>query len=140
MSQLSKAPMPGVRRWDAAAGERRRAPLPGGPTVRVVVGADTDTPVGMLEVTLPVGGAMPEHDHGGSAVLLAPLAGRFRLVEAERPDAHVLEPGTLATIPVGVRVRLENAGDVEARTLAVLTPPDFAERLETWPEDAPAAE
>ena len=139
MSQLSKATEPGVRRWNVTAGERRRAPFPGGPTVQVVVGAAADTPVGVLEVTMPVGGAMPEHDHGISAVLLAPLAGRFRLVEAVGGRANTLEPGTVATIPVGVRVRLENAGDVEARTLVVLTPPDFAERLRTWPADAPAS-
>jgi len=139
MSQLSKGSEQGVRRWDAAAGERRRAPCPGGPTVRIVVGAAEDAPVGVLEMTMPVGGAMPEHDHGISAVLLAPLAGRFRLVEAVGGRANTLEPGTVATIPVGVRVRLENAGDVEARTLVVLTPPDFAERLQTWPADAPAS-
>ncbi len=138
MSQLSKASGQGVRRWDVDAGERRRAPFPGGPAVRVVVGTAVDAPVGVLEVTMPAGGAMPEHDHGDSAVLLVPLAGRFRLVEAGGGDANTLEPGTVATIPVGVRVRLENAGDAEARTLVVLTPPDFAERLETWPADAPA--
>jgi len=75
MSQLSKGSEQGVRRWDAAAGQRRWAPSPGGPTERIVVGAAGDAPVGVL---------------------------------------------------------------VEARTLVVLTPPDFAERLSTWPADAPA--
>lgn len=138
MSQLSETSKQGVRRWDAVAGERRRAPFPGGPTVRVVVGPDEVAPVGVLEVTMPVGGAMPEHDHGRSSVLLAPLAGRFRLVEADSGNANVLEPGAVATIPVGARVRLENAGSVVARTLVVLTPPDFAARIDTWPADAPA--
>ena len=127
----------GVRRWDAATGERRRAPFPDGPTVRVVVGPDEGASAGVLEVTMPVGGAMPEHDHGGSAVVLAPLAGRFRLIEADSGEENVLEAGAVATIPVGARVRLENAGSVEARTLVVLTPPDFAARIDTWPTDAP---
>ena len=133
MSSLSNVAEQCVRRWDAAASERRRAPFPGGPTVRVVVSAAERAPVGVLEVTMPVGGAMPEHDHGRSAAVLAPLEGRFRLLEADTGDATIVEPGAVATIPVGARVRLENAGSVEARTLVVLTPPDFAERLDAWP-------
>ncbi len=137
MSQVSKTASTGVRHFEVEAGARRQAPFPGGPLVRVVVGAAEKAPVGVLEVTMPVGGAMPEHDHGDSAVLLAPLAGRFRLVEADEADRTIeLEPGAVATIPVGCRVRLENAGETEARTLVVLTPPDFAERLEDWPAGA----
>jgi hypothetical protein len=33
-------------------------------------------------------------------------------------------------------VRLENPGDVEARTLVVLTPPQFVEQLADWPTSA----
>ncbi len=134
MAQVSRSSETGVRRWEVEAGERRQAPFPGGPAVRIVVGAAEATPVGVLEVTMPVGGAMPEHEHGESAVLLLPLAGRFRLVETgDAGQAIEIEPGAVATIPVGRRVRLENAGEVEARTLVVLTPPDFAERLDDWP-------
>jgi len=124
----------GVEQWQLGHGRRRQAPVPGGPAIEIVVGADHDQPVGVLEVAVPVGGAMPEHDHGDSAVLLVPLVGRLRLVEAGE-GGHVaeLEPGVLATIPVGQRVRLENAGDEEARTLAVLTPPDFVRGIEGWP-------
>lgn len=133
MSQLSTAPDQ-VRVWDVGRSEPRQAPFAGGPAVRIVVEGGADVPIAVLEVTMPVGGAMPEHEHGESFVLLAPLAGRFRLVEAEGTSrANELEPGMLATIPVGRRVRLENAGDVEARTLVVLTPPDFARRLSDWP-------
>ncbi len=134
MTQVASASEAGVRSWDVRSSDRRQAPFPGGPTVRVVVGPAESAGVGVLEVTMPVGGAMPEHDHGPSAVLLSPLAGRFRLVEADEPGREIeLEPGVVATIPVGLRVRLENAGTVEARTLVVLTPPDFAEQLEAWP-------
>jgi len=134
MSRTANAADVAVRRWEVAEGDRRRAPFPGGPTVRIVIGAADADRMGVLEVTLPVGGAMPEHDHGESAVLLAPLEGRLRLVEPTADGRTTeLETGMLATIPVGCRVRLENAGDVEARTLVVLTPPQFAERLEEWP-------
>lgn len=133
MSQVATGSA-GVHTWQVEAGEPRQAPFPGGPAVRVVVGADAGEPVGVVEVTMPVGGAIPEHDHGDSAVLLIPLAGRFRLIEAGRDGAAAeLEPGSLATIAAGRRVRLENAGEREAKALAVLTPPDFAARLETWP-------
>ncbi len=134
MSQVESRTDAGVRGWQIEAGEARRAPFEAGPLVRVVVGPAAGEPVGVLEVTLPAGGAMPEHDHGDSSVLLVPLAGCFRLVEAGQDGAALeLRPGSLATIPVGRRVRLENAGETEARTLAVLTPPDFAEQLDAWP-------
>jgi quercetin dioxygenase-like cupin family protein len=124
----------GVARWRIGDSRRQRAPVPEGPEVEIVIGADRGLPVGVLEVTVPVGGAMPEHDHGASATLLVPLAGSLRLIEAgDVGRATELEPGTLATIPIGCRVRLENAGDQEARMLAVLTPPDFAGQLEGWP-------
>lgn len=130
----------GVERWQLGLGARRQAPMPGGPAIEIVVGADRGEAVGVLEVTVPVGGAMPEHGHGTSAVLLVPLAGRLRLVEAGDEGKVVeLEPGVLATIPVGQHVRLENAGDEEARTLAVLTPPDFVRGIQNWPPaEAPA--
>ena len=135
MSQMSRTEHR-VRRFAVDAASLREAPHPRGPKVRVVVGAAEQAAVGVLEVTMPVGGVMPEHDHGDSAVLLAPLEGRFRLVETATPPRTIeLEPGTVATIPIGARVRLENTGEVEARTLVVLTPPDFAERIEGWPAE-----
>lgn len=127
-----------VERWQLGQQARRQAPMPGGPAIEIVVGADRGLPVGVLSVALPPGGAMPEHDHGDSTVVLVPLAGRLRLVEAgDGGSVTELEPGALATIPVGQRVRLENAGDGRAQTLAILTPADFVRRLESWPAEAP---
>jgi quercetin dioxygenase-like cupin family protein len=133
MSGTATTATSAVRSWEISGGEQRHAPFPGGPTVRIVVGADAAEAVAALEVTVPAGGGMPEHDHGESAVLLAPLEGRLRLVEPGSERTTELDTGVLATIPVGCRVRLENPGDVEARALVVLTPPQFAEQLAGWP-------
>lgn len=128
---------PGVQRWRIGASARRRAPVPDGPELEVVIGADQGHPFGVLDVTVPAGAAMPEHDHGVSEALLVPLAGSLRLVEAgETERVTELEPGALATIPVGCRVRLENAGATEARLLVLLDPADFVAQVERWPAAA----
>lgn len=124
----------GVERWQTGEGARRRAPVPDGPELEIVIGAGRGHPFGVLDVTVPVGAAMPEHDHGVSEALLVPLAGSLRLVEVgEAERATELASGALATIPVGCRVRLENAGEVEARLLVVLSPADFVAQTERWP-------
>lgn len=102
--------------------------------MEVVIGADEGTGVGVVDVTIPAGAVMPEHAHGASATLLVPQAGRLRLVDAESGAVTELEPGALATIPIGHRVRLENPGAADARMLVVLAPPDFAAALTGWPE------
>lgn len=121
-----------VQRWEPGRGPRRQA-IPGGPVVEVVIGADEDTEVGVVDVTIPAGSVMPEHAHGRSATLLVPQAGRLQLVDADSDAVTELEPGILATIPIGHRVRLENPETVDARMLVVLTPPDFASALAGWP-------
>lgn len=122
-----------VQRWELGQGPRRRA-VPDGPIAEVVVGADQDAGVGVVDVTVPAGAAMPEHAHGNSTTLLLPREGRLRLIEAKSGAVTELEPGAVATIPVGLHVRLENPGESEARMLVVLTPPDFAASVAAWPE------
>jgi quercetin dioxygenase-like cupin family protein len=123
----------GVQRWELGNGERRQAPVPNGPAIEIVIGADAGRPAGVLVVTVPAGGAMPKHDHGASETMLIPQSGRLRLVDADDGSVVELEPGVLATIPVGQSVTLENPTDQDARTLVVLTPPDFAAQLAAWP-------
>lgn len=123
----------GLQRWELGNGERRRAPVPNGPAIEIVIGADAGRPAGVLVVTVPGGGAMAEHSHGDSEAMLIPQSGRLRLIDAADGTVVELEPGVLATIPVGQRVRLENPTDEDARTLVVLTPPDFAAQLAAWP-------
>lgn len=120
-----------VELWQIGTGDRRRAPIAAGPVLETVIGARSGRPFGVLDVSVPPGGSMPEHDHGASEALLIPREGVLRLVD----NGHVTElvPGTLATIPIGCRVRLENPGDEVARLFVVLTPPDFVAQLGNWP-------
>lgn len=121
-----------VRRWALGRGPRRRA-IEGGPVAEVVIGADEGVGIGVVDVTVPAGCAMGEHAHGASSTLLLPREGRLRLVDAESGEVVELEPGVLATIPIGRRVRLENPGPADARTLAILAPADFAASVAAWP-------
>lgn len=116
------------------AEERQRPAGPDGPAVEVLLGTREDAPVGVVHVTVPAHGAMPDHDHGASSTLLIPLSGTARLIDAaDRQDVTELRPGRIATIPVGRRVRLENPSDTEATLLVVLSPPDFIRQITGWP-------
>lgn len=123
----------GVQRWELDQGIRRQ-PLRDGPVASVVIAADAGCATGLIDVRVPPGAAMPEHDHGASEVALIMRSGRARLVAVGDGSVTELDPGVVVTIPVGERVRLENPSDSEARLLVVLTPPDFAAAVQTWPE------
>jgi len=127
-----------VQQWQGGSGPQHQA-IPTGPLAEVVVGAGAGLGLGVVAVTVPVGAAMPDHAHGGSTTLLIPQSGRLRLADAETGVVTELEPGTLATIPVGRHVRLENAGSDEAQMLVVLSPPDFADAVTGWPVAQAAA-
>lgn len=127
-----------VQQWHVGRGPQHQA-IPTGPLAEVVVGADAGLGLGVVAVTVPAGAAMPDHAHGGSTTLLMPQSGQLRLTDAETGAVTELTPGTLATIPVGRQVRLENAGGDEAQMLVVLCPPDFATAVATWPVAVAAA-
>lgn len=118
-----------IQQLTVGAGTVRRPPVPNGPLAEVLL---DEGPVGFVHVTVEPGGAMPEHDHGASAVALIPLAGEARLLDGDR--TFVLPTGTVTTIPIGRRVRLENPGAEEVRLIVVVSPPDFAKALNAWPE------
>jgi quercetin dioxygenase-like cupin family protein len=101
--------------------------------VDVVIGADRGLGLGVVDVTVPAGAAMAEHAHGGSETLLIPQEGRLRLIESESGAVTELEPGCLATIPIGLHVSLENPETSDARMLVVLAPADFAGAVAGWP-------
>lgn len=122
-----------VEKWEPGSGPRRQA-APGAPLAEVVIGVDDGVGVGVVDVVVPAGASMPNHAHGDSATLLIPQTGHLRLIDAGSGAVTELELGTLATIPIGQMVSLENPGAEEARMLVVLTPPDFASAVATWPE------
>jgi mannose-6-phosphate isomerase-like protein (cupin superfamily) len=126
--------MDAIHQVTIGSGTSRRPPVPGAPLVEVLLGGEGDSPVGVLHVTVPPGGAMPEHDHGESTTFLLAVGGSARLVDVSAGERPVeVRPGTVTTIPVGRRVRLENPGEDEARLVVVLSPPDFARRAAAWP-------
>lgn len=122
-----------VEKWEPGKGTRRQA-MPGAPIAEVVIGVDDGVGIGVVEVTVPSGAAMPDHAHGESTTLLIPQTGHLRLTDADSGRVTELEPGVLATIPIGQKVRLDNPEDSEARMLVILSPPDFAAAVATWPE------
>jgi len=120
------------------SGEVHAAPFENGPRAEIVVGMSAaDGLLGAVAVTLPPGGAMPEHAHGDSAVVVVPREGRVVLQAAE--FRQTLEPGTVAVIGVGERVSLANAGDGPASLLAIVAPAGFLRAFADWPALAPAA-
>lgn len=118
---------------EIATSPRRRAPVPGGPTAALLTTAETSDRVAVLHVELPAGATMPEHDHGASQVVLIPVAGA---VEVHHDgQARTLTAGTAAAhIAVGERVSLANPGAEPASLMVVVSPPEFAERLASWPQ------
>lgn len=113
--------------------EGKRPPVQNGPVVEVLLGADEDLPSAVASITIPPGGGMPEHDHGGSLTVITPIEGSARLIDAEAGGEVVeLKPGTVTAVPVGHRVAVENPGQGEARLIATFTPPDFVRQLASW--------
>ena len=83
---------------------RRRAPIPGGPTMEVLVAAETSDNIAMVQVLIPPGGGLPEHDHGSSEIVLIHLSGSIELRQGDQLDRPA--PGAVAHIatwfwPVG---------------------------------------
>ncbi|WP_016905279.1 cupin domain-containing protein [Streptomyces xiaopingdaonensis] len=112
---------------------RHRAPVPDGPTAAVLAAAETSDRVAVVHMELPPGGAMPEHDHGLSEIVLIPVAGAVEL--RHNGQVRTLEAGTVAThVAVGERVSLSNPGDAPASLMVVASPPQFADRLAGWSE------
>lgn len=116
--------------------ERKRPPIQNAPVVELLLGENGDLPTAVASITIPPGGGMPEHDHGGSLTVITPISGSARLIDAAAGDQVIeLEPGTVATIPVGHRVAVENPGEEDARLIATFTPPDFVLQLRSWPNE-----
>jgi len=107
---------------------RRRAPVPESPAMEVLVAADN---IAMVQVWIPPGGGLPEHDHGPSEVVLIHVSGSIQLRQGDRQ--HKLAPGAVAHLSVGERVCLTNPGTEAAVMMIVASPPDFVKRIAAWP-------
>ncbi|MEM9135429.1 MAG: cupin domain-containing protein [Actinomycetota bacterium] len=112
-------------------GARRRPPIAGGPTVEILFG-DEGAEVGLARVTVPPGGGMPEHDHGGSDVVLAPQIGSVE-VTASDGTVTTVSAGDVALIERDERVALTNPGSADAELLVAAGPPDFLATILRWP-------
>ncbi|TDW84339.1 quercetin dioxygenase-like cupin family protein [Kribbella pratensis] len=110
---------------------RRRAPVTGGPTMEVLVAAETSDNIAMVQVWIPPGGGLPEHDHGSSEVVLVHISGSIHLQQGGRE--HRLAPGAVAHIAAGERVSLTNPGTETAVMTIVASPPEFVARITAWP-------
>lgn len=110
---------------------RRRAPLPGGPTAEALIAPGVSDQVAVVHLQVPPGGGLPEHDHGSSQIVLIPLSGTVEL----RHDGkgRTLSAGSAAHIAIGERVALANPGTEPVSLMVVASPPQFAERLASWP-------
>jgi quercetin dioxygenase-like cupin family protein len=77
---------------------------------------------------------MHEHAHGESEALVAVWGGRIEITTGDG-GTEELEPGAVAVIGIGERVRLENPSPSEpAELLVIFAPPAFVETLSSWPE------
>ncbi|MFG1905643.1 cupin domain-containing protein [Kribbella sp. NPDC048928] len=110
---------------------RRRAPIPGGPTMEVLVAPETSDTIAMVQVWIPPGGGLPEHDHGPSEIVLVHISGSIRLRQGD--EQHDLAPGAVAHLATGERVSLTNPGTDHAVMMIVASPPDFITRVASWP-------
>ena len=112
-------------------GAVRRAPLPLGPSVEILVDDQDSAELAAAHLTVPAGGGMPEHTHGVSAALLVMLDGELRIRGGGREATLV--PGTLVYVARGERIGLANGSGRPATLLAVFAPADFIRTPTRWP-------
>lgn len=109
----------------------RRPPVPNGPTVEILFGGDGPD-VGLLRIEVPPGAGMPEHDHGGSDIVLHTLEGS--VVISKGDESIQVDVGDSAFIEKTEKVALRNPD--EQRTAVVLVaagPPVFVSAIRNWP-------
>lgn len=124
-----------MRVIEPGSGVTRKAPVEGGPSVEVLVGAGgvaEGENLGAARVLIPPSGGMPEHEHGESEAMVVPQSGR--VVIDGGGESQTLEPGAMALIGVGERVSLTNPSASEPASLLVFfAPPGFVKTLASWP-------
>ncbi len=114
-------------------GATRKPPAPNTPTVTVLFGGEEGGPdVGVVRVAIPAGAGMPEHDHGGSDVVLLPQVGGVEISDGS--GTITVGVGDAALIRKDERVSLRNPGGEVAEVLVAAGPPAFLTSIRAWPE------
>ncbi len=109
----------------------RQPPVPHGPTVEVLFGGDEGGPaVGVVRVEVPPGAGMPEHDHGGSDVVVMPVVGGVEISQGQRTVAAGV--GDAVLIRRDERVALRNPGDEPAQLVVAAGPATFVASMRAW--------
>lgn len=106
---------------------------PDSPVINVYFGGEEDsTDVGVLRVRIPVGTiGMTEHAHGGSDVVISPIAGYVRIAKGDESyDVHV---GDSILIYKDEKVSLGNPGTEDAVVLVSAGPANFAAQVRSGP-------
>ena len=114
------------------AGTVRQAPFPDGPAAEVLV--DEQVGGGQLaaaHVTIPPGGAMPDHAHGESTALVVPLTGELLIASGQHQEQ--VTQGVVVLLDHRERVRLANETNEPVTLLAVFAPAGFVRALSSWP-------
>ncbi len=111
----------------------RKAPFPNGPSVEILAEQlpIEGRKIAAAHVHLPPGSMMPPHAHGESEAIVTPLNGQVVLASDDQHE--VLEPGMIAMIAIGEKVRVENATSEPVSLLAVFAPTSFITALASWP-------
>lgn len=111
----------------------RKPPGEGTPTVTVLFGGELDGPdVGVVRVEVPPGGAMPQHTHGGSDVVLVPVAGKVVISKGE--ESITVGTGDAALVRKDEAVSLANHGTETAQIVVAAGPANFVAGIRQWPE------
>lgn len=111
----------------------RRPPGEHTPTVTILFGGETDGPdVGLVRVSVPAGGGMPAHRHGGSDVIITPVIGRVTI--SDGATSVDVEAGSSALVLKDEEVSLTNPGDELAELIVSAGPADFVTGIRQWPE------
>jgi len=117
----------------AGEGAQRRPPTPNAPTIEVLFGGGDESPdVGVLRLSVPAGAAIPEHDHGGSDVVLLPVAGSVEISDAA--GTITVGVGDAALVRKQERVSLRNPASSDAEVIVAAGPPTFVASIRAWPE------
>jgi quercetin dioxygenase-like cupin family protein len=128
-----------IRVTDPERAPVRGAPNGSGLRVRVLAGlaAQLASGIGMAEIALPPGSAMPAHRHDAAETIVYVLSGRAGLASDGR-DAEV-SAGEAAQVPRGTEVAVSNRGDDTLRLLVAFSPAGFEQGFLRWPAEGATA-